>query len=340
MINAYKENKDLYAMIGSKINKNRYEDNLEYQTDENGKAILDEKGEKILFPEGKKRRSKVKSLMLGITYSMGPKSLAESINGTVEDAQNIINDFYDRFPKVRDWIEKTNKDAKVNGYVEDLWGRKRRLPDLLLKKFEVNPQKSTTTFNPLLRSSGIFNTSAMKEMEEFEHRLSKCTYKKDIEKIKQEALSKGYVVKDNGGFIAQAERQCVNARIQGSAATMSKIALIKVFNDEELRNLGFKVMLQIHDELIGECPKENQKKVADRLTEVMRNCVSDFVTVPFKCDATIEKNWYWEDYVGLILTEYKEALESNTKNESLRIVRDNHIELSDEQFNEILVDIA
>ena len=92
MVNAYKQGKDLYASIASSIYHNEYRLNLEYETNKDGSPILDERGDTILFPEGKKRRSSVKGLLLGIMYGMGPASLAVSIKGTVKEAQKSIED--------------------------------------------------------------------------------------------------------------------------------------------------------------------------------------------------------------------------------------------------------
>ena len=74
--------------------------------------------------------------------------------------------------------------------------------------------------------------------------------------------------------------------------------------NEILRNLGFKILLQVHDELIGECPKENADKVAEILTTVMKESAKPVVSIPFKCDATIETRWYETDYSDALNNEY------------------------------------
>ena len=63
---------------------------------------------------------------------------------------------------------------------------------------------------------------------------------------------------------AAAERNAINTPIQGSAADMSKLAMILVGNDERLKELGFRLLIPVHDELIAECPKENAKKCSKR----------------------------------------------------------------------------
>ena len=57
-------------------------------------------------------------------YGRGVSSIAEQIHGTKEEAQKIIDDFYTSFPKVKTWIDQTQKNARKTGYVEDLWGRR------------------------------------------------------------------------------------------------------------------------------------------------------------------------------------------------------------------------
>ena len=85
-------------------------------------------------PEGKKRRSKTKRLLLGIMYGMGAASIAVSIDGTVEEAQEIIDNFYKGFPTVKKWMDVSKENAKKYGYVEDICGRRRRLTDIQLKQ--------------------------------------------------------------------------------------------------------------------------------------------------------------------------------------------------------------
>ena len=84
----------------------------------------------------------------------------------------------------------------------------------------------------------------------------------------------------------------VNARIQGSAADMSKLAMIKVGTDERLKELGFRLLITIHDELIGECPEENAKECAERFAYLMSIAAQDKLTIPISCDVEVTKQWY------------------------------------------------
>lgn len=325
MIDAYKQNKDLYATIAAGVYKNDYWDNMEHRQDGSPN------------PEGKKRRSNCKSLLLGIMYGRGAPSIAEQIHSTVEEAQQIINDFYKQFPKVKEWTEKTEKDAKVTGYVEDLWGRRRRLPDILLPKYTVKSTKTSTEFNPILYTQGKVNNSSAALVESYKKKLSKVKSRNDYQKIQQEAERDGIYIVDNGAFISQAERQCVNARIQGGAASMTKVCMRKVFDDEELNRLGAKLVLQIHDEVIVECPKQNAEAVMSRLTYVMKTSVADKVQVPFKCDGYIVNCWYEDDFGDILKQELQKLIESGTsKEESFSKLLKEHSELTSEQLTQLL----
>lgn len=330
MINAYKDNRDLYATIAAGVYKNDYWDNMEHHQDGTPN------------PAGKKRRSNCKSLLLGIMYGRGVASIADQTGCTIQEAQKIIDDFYGNFPKVKKWTEETQENAKRLGYVEDLWGRRRRLPDIQRPPVDVRyTDKSRVIvpadFNPLLGSTGKYTASTVSEIDIYRQKALAIRGRKEMEKLKAEALTKGIEIHENGGFIAQAERQCVNARIQGGASSMTKIAMICVNNDKELKDLGFKLLICVHDELIGECPEGNSEKVADRLCYLMKTCVADFIEVPFKCDPTIEKSWYYSDYVDVAREKYESLIEKGDSPEVAfsKILSDRE-ECTEEQLKSML----
>lgn len=326
MINSYKENKDLYATIASGVYKNDYWDNMEKHQDGSPN------------PEGKKRRSNCKSLLLGIMYGRGAPSIAEQIHSSVEEAQKIINDFYTQFPNVKAWTDKTERDAKVTGYVEDMWGRRRRLPDILLPKYTIKSKKSETDFNPLLYTSGKVSNSSSTLIESYRKKLDKVRSRKDYQAVQQDAENNGITIVDNGAFISQAERQCVNARIQGGAASMTKVCMRKIFDDKELNELDAHLVLQIHDEVIVECPEENADKVIDRLTYVMRTAVEDRVETPFKCDGYKVSRWYEDDYGDILREQYSGMLSKGMSKEvAFNSLLEEHSELTQEQLEQFLV---
>lgn len=328
MINAYKQGKDLYATIASGVYHNDYWDNMENREDGTPN------------PEGKKRRSNCKSILLGIMYGRGAAAIAEQIKGTIEEAQNIIDNFYKSFPKVKNWIDNTIKNAEQIGYVEDLWGRRRRLPNLLLHKYEITYEgKTEPTFNPFLICKDKIDNKIENQIKEYEKQLLNAKYKKEINAIKELANNNGYKVRENSILISEAERQCVNARIQGGSATMTKIAMNKLYNDKELTNLGFKLLIGVHDELIGECPKENIDKVSERFTTIMKTAIQDITDIPFKCDADISDRWYYNDYCNTLKEEFNDELNKNniSKTELFNKYVEEHCELNSNELANILL---
>lgn len=314
LLDAYNNGKDMYATMGMGVYNNDYWDNMEHYED--GTPNI----------EGKKRRSLMKKLLLGMMYQMGPKTLSENLNCSIDEANKIVKDFYTGFPRVQKWIKETEENASKLGYVEDFWGRRRRLPDILLPKVEVKSSKFNNSFNPLLGSKNIVSNIDVELINKYKNKADNCKSFKDFNILKSQAEKEGIYIKDNSGFISKSMRQCVNARVQGGAATMTKKAMISIYNDKEINDLGFRLLIGVHDELIGECPKENKEKVAERLSYLMKNAVPE-LKVPFKCDAEIEEHWYENDYSHLIQDEYKHLLnEGKSKNEAILEVYNNHTE--------------
>lgn len=120
MMDAYKEGKDLYAIMGSKVYGLPYEDCREFHPDGS------------VNPEGKERRTTMKSVLLGIMYERGSKAIAEQFDKTPQWADQLIEDFYKSFPKIQQVRLKVEKMAEEYGYVTTICGRKRRLPDMQL----------------------------------------------------------------------------------------------------------------------------------------------------------------------------------------------------------------
>lgn len=323
MLDAYIHNKDFYATVASKVYHNNYEDNLEHFSDGS------------LNPAGKKRRSNVKSIVLGLLYGRSAASIAEQTGETFEEASKIIETFFNEYKSVKEWIDKTHQSAHQTGFVEDLWGRQRKIPDILLPNYEVNYSKVNPIFNPLLGSTSKFGINNDK-LNYYKTAVAKCKTRKEINNLKLTAAKDGIYIKDNTGFIASAERQCVNARIQGSAATLTKLAMIKIANDSELNELGFKMLICVHDEIIGECPEINSQKVADRLSYLMVNAAPE-LKVPMKCDATIEQCWYLEDFFAEVQKEFNDLInKGDTKQQAFDKIAAIRIESTIPQLHEIL----
>lgn len=69
--------------------------------------------------------------------------------------------------------------------------------------------------------------------------------------------------------------------------------MISVHNNQELKDLGFRLLIPVHDELIGECPEKNAKRCGELLSQLMKEAAKD-ITVPMKCDVEYTKCWYGE----------------------------------------------
>ena len=287
MIQAYKEGKDLYAEIAALSFNTTYDNCLEFRPDG------------TTNPEGKARRSQAKSILLGVLYGRGVPSIAEQLGVSTKKAQAIKDSVFNGFPAIPKFEADSLDMAEELGYVTTLWGRKRRLPDLQLDEYEFRWKDGVKPDDDLLDFDDM-NTPEVEEVPEETQRY----YRKKLKKvwgnqkraIFEEANAEGIWIVDNGGKIADATRQCVNARIQGSAADMSKLAMIKVGKDKKLKKLGFRLLIPVHDELIAECPEENVKECSERFAKLMSEAAESRLEIPIKCDVEITKAWYGERF--------------------------------------------
>lgn len=340
MIKAYEEGRDLYAVIGSKSFNTTYEDCLEFYPEG---TEIEVDGKKVICGNkthqnkaGKDRRTMSKSILLGVLYGRGAASVGEQIHKSRDEAQKIIDDFYNAFPNVKQWIDNSIKSAHEKGYVEDIIGRRRRLPDALLDKYEL--KDNNIKFNPLLFTKGISNDGTL--ISTYRNKLKALTNRKDYEKIKESALKDNIEIKDNTGFIAQAERQAVNARVQGGAATLTKKALIDLYNNKELKDLGAFLINSVHDEILMEVPKENAEKAAELLTQVMVNSAKEYVTnVPMKCDAYIVPCWYLDEFFVTIKDKFKSLQKTMSDLDAFELIVNTNTESTRSQIYEIVGDM-
>lgn len=284
MKQAYLQGKDIYATIASLAFDKPYEECKEFRPDG------------TTNPEGKERRSQAKAIVLGITYGKGIPAIGEDLGVSTQKAQAIYDKVMDSFPQLEQLMNDTQQMAKDLGYVETVWGRRRHLPDMQLEPYEFTLAcDNPINFDPLNFGAEVSTEVPENLKKEYTKKLKNAYGWKKKNQVIEEARSRGIKVKDNGGFIAQAERQCVNSVIQGGAADMAKLALIKINNDEVLKELDFHILIPVHDEIIGECPKENAEKVSQRLAELMINAPKDKVEIPMKVDVEITKNWYMKE---------------------------------------------
>lgn len=281
LFNARFKGNDLYSEVASAIFNLPYEDCVEHRADG------------TINKEGKARRNDAKPVLLGILYDRGDESVAEALNITLEQAKQLKRNLYKRFPEILIFEQESVRMAQDLGYVDTICGRKCRLPDMMLDEYEfrwVDAPKS----DDVLDFDNDVDLEVPDELcDKYWNKLHKPYAKKRA--IFDEANKKdGIWIVDNTLKLSEATRKCVNSRIQGSAADLTKKAMAEVLKCERLTELGFRLLIQVHDELIGECPEENIEECSKLLAEVMSKAAEELIGMPFSCDAEVTKAWYGE----------------------------------------------
>jgi DNA polymerase I-like protein with 3'-5' exonuclease and polymerase domains len=276
---------------------------------------------------GKERRSVAKMVLLALTYGMGPSTLAKRINKTNKEAQEIFDNFFKSFPRVEALINSSKAFLKEHGYVEDWAGRRRHLTDYFLPPYEASYASEELTlektFNPILGCENrpvmddylmkwLMEARKTKNNKEFEALAKKAAATKDERGDDKPSV----ILSANTGRIAQAERQCLNARIQGSAASLTKLAMIQIHNSEELHELDAKLVMTIHDEVMLECPALYAEQVSEILPRIMIEAAAPYIDVPMKCDPAIESRWYTSEYAVAVQSEFKKLTDSGLDREA------------------------
>ena len=202
MIRVFRDGKDLHAATASTIYKKPIEE-----------VTRDE-------------RTKSKRANFGIIYGITIFGLAERLDVTRDEAKELIDGFFETFPQVKDYMEKAKQEARQQGYVPTLFGRRRYLPD-------INSQNATVR-----------------------------------------------------GF---AERNAINAPIQGTAADIIKVAMIHIFRRFKEEGIRSKMILQVHDELNFSVYPEEKVQVEKIVLEEMQNAFQ--MQVPLVADSGFGSNW-------------------------------------------------
>ncbi|MEE8638100.1 MAG: DNA polymerase I [Candidatus Margulisiibacteriota bacterium] len=171
-------------------------------------------------------RSAAKAVNFGIIYGISDFGLARQLKIKKTEAANFIIKYFKKHKGVKEFIDKTIQEAKENGYVTTLLGRKRPLPDINSPHF---------------------------------------------------------------GMRAFAERTAINTPVQGSAADMIKVAMVNIFKKLRISNFELRMILQVHDELVFECPKEEAEKIKEIVEEEMVKAI--LLKVPVKVDVGVGGNW-------------------------------------------------
>lgn len=344
-----KPGQDLYSLIASKAYNNKYEDNLEFYPEGtkiifDGKEVICGKGEFTNKP-GKVRRQDSKSLLIGLIYGRGVSSIAQQISEsraskgqppiTKEEAQTLIDNIYKSFPDLKAWMDRTHDFVHEHGYIDDAFGRRRRLPDGQLPKYSVTT-KEDGEFNPFI---GCANRVDTDKINRYKKALENVKWKRDYDNLKAEALKDGVEIHDNQGHIAQAERQAVNFQAQGASSEINKLSMITIDKDPHLKELGVKLLLTIHDEVIVECPSENAEEVAEILPKILTTAAGDRMKCPLKADSSVIRHWYEDDMIT-VLNDYFTSFTKDkgmTPGEAVEELHKEHPELLKSQLENLFL---
>ena len=284
MIDAFVHGRDIYATIASVAFGRDYLDCL-------GPENMPPDCGRPAHPEGKKYRSKAKAVVLGICYGKSIPAIAEDLGITKKEAQEVYDKVMSSFVNLKKLMDESQEMARKLGYVETIYGRRRHILDMQLEPYVIK-YVDNKYFDPFFDSKQLgVVTLADKKINYYLNALNNCTWFEDKKKLKEQIFRDGFEVTDNTKKIGDATRQCVNSRVQGSAADLSKMAMYLVGTDERLKNLGFRLLLMVHDEVIGECPEENVAEVSRLLSEIMVGACKD-LKVPAHVDVDVSFRWY------------------------------------------------
>lgn len=296
MIKSFQEGKDIYGSIAAIAFGVPYEQCLEFHP---------ETGE--YQPDGKARRGEAKTIVLGICYGRSVVTIADQLFGTRKDmtdeekvkkAQNVFDSVLNAFPQLRTLMFTAQETARKKGYVETILGRRRHIPDMQLPEFEFLPTKNY--INPDVDPLDV-NTLHLKDkipdriVKQLQAEFSKYKYFGQIARRTKELYEEGIRVINNRQKITEASRKCVNSIIQGSAAEQTKMAVLMLENNEEWKQIGGRLLLPVHDELIAEVPVEHAKRGGELLSGLMCEAAS-FLPFDSKCDVTTTVRWYGLEY--------------------------------------------
>ena len=202
MIEAFREGHDIHAATAAKI----YKEEMENVT--------------------RDQRTKAKRANFGIIYGITIFGLADRLEISREEARQLIDGYFETFPKVKEYMEKAKEEARSKGYVETLFHRRRYLAD-------INSANGTVR-----------------------------------------------------GF---AERNAINAPIQGTAADIIKVAMVRIHRRFKSENIRSKMILQVHDELNFSVYPDEKEKVERIVIEEMQNAFH--MQVPLVADSGWGSNW-------------------------------------------------
>uniref|UniRef100_UPI00272E0ECE DNA polymerase I n=1 Tax=Geoalkalibacter sp. TaxID=3041440 RepID=UPI00272E0ECE len=181
-----------------------------------------------VFPEmvSDEQRRQAKTINFGVLYGMGAFSLAKSLGIDRKKAQTFIDAYFERLPRVADFLEARREEARKNKYVQTLLGRRCAIPE---------------------------------------------------------------IDSPNQGIRSYAERNAINYPLQGSAADIIKVAMVRVFESLGRAGMKTRMVLQVHDELVFDVPESELEKARELIRREMEEAVK--LKVPLDVDIGVGRNW-------------------------------------------------
>ena len=177
-----------------------------------------------------------KTINFGVVYGISDWGVSGRTDLSVEDSRRLIDGYFERYPRVKAYIEETKEQAHTQGYVESLMGRRRYFRELT----------SGRRIPPALRN--------------------------------------------------QAEREAINMPIQGTAADIIKRAMLNLHQELGGRGLSSRMILQVHDELVLECPLPEVEVITPLVRAVMEEAYK--LDAPLKVDVSVGQDWDRMDRVN------------------------------------------
>ncbi len=203
LIQAFNEGQDIHKITASKVFNKSLDDVTSFE------------------------RSAAKAINFGLIYGKQAFSLAQDLGITKAKAEEYINDYFDKYPKIKDFLDNIVESTKETGYTKTMFNRIRYVP-------EIN--------------------------------------------------SSNFVQRGVGQRIA------MNTPIQGTAADIIKVAMVKVYNRMKKENLKSRLILQVHDELLIEAYKDEKDTIKEILKDEMENAIS--FSVKLLIDINEGESWY------------------------------------------------
>lgn len=257
--------------------------------------------------DGMKRRNNAKRVLLGALYGRGSKSIAEQLGISVEEASKIMDDFFKAFPVTKKWMDDAQQSAHKDGKTTDIFGRERHLEHVLNNKYEFRYMSASDKNNKTLKGELLYkhyktpnpflicssNTVPDELVKTYTDKLENAKNYKQKKAIISELTNNHIELIDNTGDIAQGERQSVNFKCQAPSASLIKLAIIAIENNTQLKELGFELLLTVHDEVIGQVSKENSEESQKIIKEIMESVGNAFLNVPMICDVSEEPSGHW-----------------------------------------------